>query len=133
MGLSGLKICLTLLKITLLKITLIPMILGILSKTAFKILNNWGWFTMICLFFLKKKWREGISKLVCNLNFYIRSKILYISLVFITQSYFIVPKHVKLNSTYYFITTFYYILLYFKTLNKFELQQIAIDHPSDVE
>ena len=35
----------------------------------------------------------------------IRGKELNISLVFIIQSYFFVPKNIRLNSTHYFITT----------------------------
>ena len=47
---------------------------------------------------------------------------LNISLVFITQSYFKVPKDVKLNPTHYFIK---------KLLNKRELQKMVINHSSD--
>ena len=46
-----------------------------------------------------------------------------ISLVFITQSWFNVPKDVRLNTTQFFIT---------KISNKRELQQIAINHSSDI-
>ena len=53
----------------------------------------------------------------------IREKRLNISLVFITQSYFKVPKDVRLNTTHFFIA---------KILNKRELQQIAINHSSDI-
>ena len=35
-------------------------------------------------------------------QFIIRGKTLNISLVFITQSYFAVPKDIRLNSTHYF-------------------------------
>ena len=35
--------------------------------------------------------------------FFIRGRKLNISLVFITKSYFAVPKNIKLNSTHYFI------------------------------
>ena len=54
---------------------------------------------------------------------FIRGKKLTISLVFITQSYFKVAKDVRLNTTHSFIT---------KILNKRELQQIAINHSSDI-
>ena len=47
-----------------------------------------------------------------------------ISLVFITQSYFTVPKDVRLNSTHYLIMKIY---------NRRELQQIAIDHLADID
>ena len=46
-----------------------------------------------------------------------------ISLVFITQSYFKVPKDIRLNTTHFFIM---------KIPNKKELQQIAINHSSDI-
>ena len=55
---------------------------------------------------------------------FIRGRKLNISLVFITQSYFKVPKDVRLNTTHFFIM---------KIPNKRELQQIAINHSSDVE
>ena len=48
---------------------------------------------------------------------FIRGRKLNISIEFITQSYFKVPKDVRLNSTHFFIM---------KILNKRELQQIAI-------
>ena len=47
-----------------------------------------------------------------------------ISLVFITQSYFSIPKDVRLNSTHYFIM---------KINNKKELQIIAINHSVDID
>ena len=47
-----------------------------------------------------------------------------IFLVFITPSYFSVPKEVRLNSTHYLIT---------KIHNKRELQQIAINHSADID
>ena len=47
-----------------------------------------------------------------------------ISLVFITQPYFSVPKEIRLNSTHYLIM---------KIHNKRELQQIAIDHSEDID
>ena len=52
---------------------------------------------------------------------FIRGRKLNISLVFITQSYFKVPKDVRLNSTHFFIM---------KIPNKRELQQIALNHSS---
>ena len=54
---------------------------------------------------------------------FIRGRKLNISLVFITQSYFKVPKDVRLNTTHFFIT---------KIPNKRELQQIAINHSSGI-
>ena len=50
---------------------------------------------------------------------FIRGRKLNISLAFITQSYFKVPKDVRLNTSHFFIA---------KTPNKRELQQIAISH-----
>ena len=47
---------------------------------------------------------------------FITGRKLNISIVFITQSYFEVPKHVRLNSTHFFIM---------KIPNKRELQQTA--------
>ena len=54
----------------------------------------------------------------------IRCKKLNISLVFITQSYFSIPKEVRLNSTYYLIM---------KIHSRRELQQIAINHSADTD
>ena len=54
---------------------------------------------------------------------FIGGRKLNISLVFMTQSYFKVPKDVRLNTTHFFIT---------KILNNTELQQIAINHSSDI-
>ena len=54
---------------------------------------------------------------------FIRGRKLNISLVFITQSYFKVPKDVRNNSTHFFIM---------KIPNKRELHHIAINHSSDI-
>ena len=54
---------------------------------------------------------------------FIRGIKLNISLVFITQSYFPVPKDVRLNTSHFFIT---------KIPNKRELQQIVLNHSSDI-
>ena len=53
----------------------------------------------------------------------IRGRKLNISLVFITQSYFKVRKDVRLNTTHFFIS---------KIPNKRELQQIVLNHSSDI-
>ena len=50
---------------------------------------------------------------------FIRGRKLNTSIVFITQSYFKVPKDVRLNSSHFFIM---------KIPNKRELQQIALNH-----
>ena len=55
---------------------------------------------------------------------FIRGRTLNISIVFITQSYFKVPKDVGLNSTHFFIM---------KIPNKRELQQVALNHSSDID
>ena len=55
---------------------------------------------------------------------FIRSRKLNIALVFIMQSYFPVPKNVRLNSTHYLIM---------KINNKRELQNIAINHSGDID
>ena len=55
---------------------------------------------------------------------FIRCKKLNISLVFITQSYFFVPKDVRLNSAHYLIM---------KVNNIKELQNIAINHSVDID
>ena len=55
---------------------------------------------------------------------FIRGRKLNISIVFIMQSYFKVPKDVRLNSTHFFIL---------KIPNKRELQQIVLNHSSDID
>ena len=55
---------------------------------------------------------------------FIRGRKLNISLVFITQFYFTVPKNIKLNSTHYFIINI---------SNKRELLQITFNHSSDID
>ena len=55
---------------------------------------------------------------------FIRCRKINISLVFISQSYFSVPKDVRLNSTHYLIM---------KINNKRELQNIAINHSPDID
>ena len=55
---------------------------------------------------------------------FIRCRKLNISHVFITQSYFSVPKEVRLNSTHY---------LTMKIHNKRELQNIATNNSADID
>ena len=55
---------------------------------------------------------------------FIRCRKLNISLVFITQSYFSVPKDLRLNSTHYLIM---------KINNKRESQNIATNHSADID
>ena len=55
---------------------------------------------------------------------FIRSRKLNISFVFIIQSYFLVPKDVRLNSIHYLIIKIY---------GKRELQSIANNHSADID
>ena len=49
---------------------------------------------------------------------------LNISLAFVRQSYFVVPRDIRLNFTHYFIR---------KTPNKRNIQQIGFNHLSDID
>ena len=64
---------------------------------------------------------KKLSSIVTEL--FIRGRKLNISIVFITQSYFKVPKDGRQNTSHFFIA---------KIPNERELQQIAIDHSSDI-
>ena len=55
---------------------------------------------------------------------FIKCRKLNMSLCFLTQSYFSVPKDVRLNCMHYII---------FKLNNKRELQNIAINHSADID
>ena len=55
---------------------------------------------------------------------FIRGRKLNISLVVMTESYFAVPKNIRLNSTHLFVM---------KIPKKRELQQITFNHSSDIE
>ena len=55
---------------------------------------------------------------------FIRRRKLNISLIFITQSYFSVPKDARLNTTHYFIM---------KINNRIELKNTATDHSADID
>ena len=57
-------------------------------------------------------------------DLFTRCRKLNISLCFLTQSYFSVPKDVRLNCTHYIL---------FKLNNKRELQNIAINHSGDID
>ena len=74
---------------------------------------------------------DGNADIVTNKKFqyiikelFIRCRKLNISLVYITQSSFSVPKDVKLNSTHY---------LMMKINNKRDLRNIAINHSADID
>ena len=73
---------------------------------------------MIADIMTNKKFQSIIKEL------FIRCRKINISLVFITQSYFFVPKDVRLNSTHYFIM---------KLNNKGELKNIAINYSEDID
>ena len=72
---------------------------------------------MIAGIMTNKKFQAIIKEL------FIRCRKLNISLVFITQSYFSVPKDVRLNTTHYFIM---------KINHKRELQNIVRNHSADI-
>ena len=65
---------------------------------------------------------KKLNKIVTEL--FIRGRKRNISIAFITQSYFKVPKDVRLNTTHFFIM---------KIPNKTELQKIALNHSSDID
>ena len=55
---------------------------------------------------------------------FIRGRKIGVSIVFIIQSYFKVPKNVRSNSIHFFVM---------KIPNKTELQQVALNYSSDVD
>ena len=57
-------------------------------------------------------------------DLFMRRRKLNLSLCFLTQSYFSVPKDVRLNCTHYIL---------FGLTNKKELQNIAINHSADID
>ena len=74
---------------------------------------------------------DMIADIMANKNFqaiikelFIRCRKVNISLAFITQSYFSVPKDVRLNSTHYLIM---------KINNRKELQNTVINHSADMD
>ena len=64
---------------------------------------------------------KNLDSIVTEL--FIRGGKLNISLIFITQSYFKVPKGIRLNATHFFIA---------KIPNKRELREIAQNHSSGI-
>ena len=68
------------------------------------------------------EFNKRLSSIVTELL--LRRRKLDISLIFISQSYFKVPKIIRLNATHYFIM---------KIPNKKELQQIASNYLSDID
>ena len=75
-------------------------------------------FNMIADMLSNKKLNPTVTEL------FIREKNQNLYLVFITQSYFSVSKHIRLNSTPYFVL---------KILNKSELQLMEFNHSSDID
>ena len=73
---------------------------------------------MIAVMINDKKLNPVVTEL------FIRGRELNISIVFITQSYLKLPEDVRLNSLNFFIM---------KIPNKIELQQIALNHSSDID
>ena len=73
---------------------------------------------MIADIMTNKKFQAIIKEL------FIRCRKLNISLVFITQSYFSVPKDARLNTTHYFIM---------KINNRIELKNIVTDYSADID
>ena len=74
---------------------------------------------------------DMIADIMANTKFqaiikelFVRCRKLYISLVFITQSYFSVPKDARLNSTHNLIM---------KINNRIELKNVAINHSADID
>ena len=74
---------------------------------------------------------DMIADIICNKNFspivtklFIRNRKLSISVVFIKQSYFAVPKNIRLN---------YIHCVIIKIPNKRELQQIVINDSLDID
>ena len=65
---------------------------------------------------------NNLSPIVTEL--FLRGRKLNISLAFISQSYFKVPKTIRLNATHYFIM---------KIANKRELQQMTSNHSADID
>ena len=68
-----------------------------------------------------------LSNKICNLivtEIFVRVRKLNIYFVFVTQSYFAVPRNVRLHSTNYLVM---------KIPSKGELQQIAFNHLSDID
>ena len=68
------------------------------------------------------KSNKNLSPIATEL--FLRGRKLNISLIFISQSYFKVPKTIRLNTTHYFIM---------KIPSKRELKQIASNHSSEID
>ena len=73
---------------------------------------------MISDMIINKKLKSIVTEL------FIRGRKLNISLVFITQSFFKVPKYIRLNTTHFFIA---------KIPNRRKLQEIVWNHLPDIK
>ena len=68
--------------------------------------------------------KTNIKLCPINTELFLRGRKLNISLAFVSQSCFNVPKTIRLNATHYFVM---------KIPNKTELQQITSNHSFDIE
>ena len=96
-------------------------IFKIILKNTIQMKNEKFWlypmiWLLICL--VIKKLYPIVTEL------FIRGRRLNIYLVFVTRSYFAVPKNIRLNSRHFFAM---------KAPNKRDLQQIVFNHSSDID
>ena len=85
-------------------------------------IKNVKYYSFLVIWLLIRLIIKKLNPIVTEL--FIRGRKINISLVFITQSYFAVPKNIRLNFTHYFVM---------KIPKKRELQQVAFNHYSDVD
>ena len=85
-------------------------------------IKNVKYYSFLVIWLLIRLIIKKLNPIVTEL--FIRGRKINISLVFITQSYFAVPKNIRLNFRHYFVM---------KIPKKRELQQVAFNHYSDVD
>ena len=85
-------------------------------------IKNVKYYSFLVIWLLIRLIIKKLNPIVTEL--FIRGRKINISLVFITQSYFAVPKNIRLNFTHYFVM---------KIPKKRELQQVAFNHYSDID
>ena len=85
-------------------------------------IKNVKYYSFLVIWLLIRLMIKKLNPIVTEL--FIRGRKINISLVFITQSYFAVPKNIRLNFTHYFVM---------KIPKKRELQQVAFNHYSDID
>ena len=85
-------------------------------------IKNVKYYSFLVIRLLIRLITKKLNPIVTEL--FIRGRKINISLVFITQSYFAVPKNIRLNFTHYFVM---------KIPKKRELQQVAFNHYSDID